>query len=74
MHYKNILCEVLGEGRHTETLEEFVVYKHDSKDFGKGAIWVRPKKMFLENVKVDGKEIPRFKYIPEPFWKIRSRK
>jgi len=63
MHFKGILCEVLGIGRHTETLEEFVVYKHDSEDFGKGAIWVRPKKMFLENVNVNGKEVPRFKFI-----------
>ncbi len=63
MHFKGILCEVIGVGRHSETLEEFVIYKHDSKDFGKGAIFVRPKQMFLENVKIDGKEVPRFKFI-----------
>ena len=63
MHYKNILCQVLGIGRHTETMEEFVVYIHDSKDYGKNAIWIRPKKMFLETVKVDGKETPRFKFL-----------
>ena len=63
LHFKGILCEVLGVGRHTETLEEFVVYKHDSKEFGKGAIWIRPRNMFLEKVKVNGKEVPRFKFI-----------
>lgn len=63
LHYKGFICEVIGVGRHSETLEEFVVYKHDSEEYGKDSLWVRPKKMFLENVKIDGKEIPRFKFI-----------
>ena len=62
-HFKGFICEVIGVGRHTETLEEYVVYRHDSAEFGKNAIWVRPKKMFLETVKVEGKEVPRFEFI-----------
>ena len=64
-HYKGKFYEVIGVARNSETLEEFVVYRalYESKEFGKNAIWVRPKKMFLENVIVDGKEIPRFKFI-----------
>jgi len=56
---------VIGVARHSETLEELVVYKalYTSPEFGKDALWVRPAKMFSENVKVDGKEVPRFKYI-----------
>ncbi len=63
-HYKGKLYEVIGVARHSETLEELVVYRalYDSKEFGKNALWVRPKKMFLENVVVDGKEVPRFKF------------
>jgi len=58
-HYKGINCEVVGTAKHSETLEELVVYTHD------GQMWVRPKKMFLEMVEVDGKEIPRFEFIGE---------
>ena len=64
-HYKGKFYEVVGIARHSETLEELVVYRalYDSKEFGKKALWVRPKKMFLETVKTAGKEVPRFKYV-----------
>ena len=44
---------------------EFVIYEqhYDSDLFKKGSSWVRPLEMFLETVKVDGKEVPRFTYI-----------
>ncbi|MBS3170993.1 DUF1653 domain-containing protein [Candidatus Woesearchaeota archaeon] len=63
LHFKGHLVEVIGIGRHSETLEEFVVYKHDNEEFGRGSLWIRPKTMFLETVKIDGKEVPRFKFI-----------
>ncbi len=46
-------------------MEEMVVYTHLDLVKGKDAntLWVRPKKMFLENVVVDGKEVPRFRYV-----------
>ncbi len=64
-HYKGKFYEVIGIAKHSETLEELVVYRalYDSKEFGKNALWVRPKKMFLEFVIVNGKKIPRFKYV-----------
>jgi isopentenyl-diphosphate delta-isomerase len=64
-HYKGNLYKVLGTARHSENLEELVVYQalYDSKEFGQKAFWVRPKKMFLEEVKVNGKKVPRFKYL-----------
>ena len=64
-HYKGQFYEVIGVARHSETLEEMVVYRalYDSKEFGKKALWVRPKKIFLEQVVVDGKKIPRFSFI-----------
>lgn len=59
------MYEVIGIARHSETLEEVIVYRalYDSKEFGKNALWIRPKKMFLENVVIDRKEVPRFKFI-----------
>lgn len=64
-HYKGNFYEVIGIARHSETLEEFVVYRalYDSKEFGKNALWVRPKQMFLENITVNGREVPRFKFV-----------
>lgn len=63
-HYKGHFYKVLAEGKHSETLEEMVIYEclYDNPE---GKIWVRPKKMFLEKVIVDGKKVPRFKYIKE---------
>lgn len=65
-HYKKgTEYEVIGIARHSETLEELVIYKalYDSPDFGYGALWARPKAMFLEKVMVDGKDVSRFEYI-----------
>lgn len=66
-HYKGQFYEVIGLARHTETLEELVVYRalYESKEFGPNALWVRPKSMFLEYVTstINGTQIPRFKYV-----------
>lgn len=57
-HYKKNQYTVIGVGRHTETLEEVVIYTDEQ-----GTIWVRPLEMFVETVMVDGAAIPRFKRI-----------
>jgi len=64
-HYKGMEVNVIGVALHSETLEKMVVYDHPDPVKGKDAntLWVRPLKMFLENVKIDGKEVPRFKFI-----------
>jgi len=59
-HYKGGQYEVLGIAKHSETMEEFVVYK---ALYGEGDLWIRPLKMFLEEVEFGGKKVPRFKYI-----------
>ncbi len=64
LHYKNIRMEVLGVAKHSETLEDLVVYKH-LDDNPLSELWVRPLAMFLEEVEVDGKMVPRFKKITE---------
>lgn len=63
-HYKGNKYKVINVVRHSETLEEFVLYipLYVSKDYP-GQMWVRPLKGFLENVHVDGKKYPRFKYL-----------
>jgi hypothetical protein len=59
-HYKGGLYEVLGVARHSETEEELVIYK---ALYGDGGLWARPKSMFLESVKLDGREVARFRYL-----------
>ena len=59
-HYKGGQYEVLGIAKHSETMEEFVVYK---ALYDEGELWIRPIKMFLEEVEFSGKKVPRFKYI-----------
>ncbi len=64
-HFKGGEYEVIGVAHHSETLEELVVYRalYDSPEYGRNALWIRPKKMFLEKVIIDGKEVARFEYI-----------
>ena len=59
-HFKGGQHEVLGIAKHSETLEELVVYK---ALYGEGDLWVRPLKMFQEEVDSNGKKVLRFKYI-----------
>ena len=63
-HYKGKEYEVIDVATHSETLEKLVVYKALYQMEGEN-IWVRPLKMFLENVIVDEKKTPRFKYLGE---------
>ena len=58
-HYKGKIYEVIGVAKHSETLEKMVVYKATYQDEGKN-LWVRPLKMFVEKVTVEGVEKPRF--------------
>jgi hypothetical protein len=63
-HFKGDTVEVIGTALHSETLEGFVVYKHITGEHaGELNYWVRPIKMFLEEVDLDGKKVLRFKYI-----------
>ena len=55
-HFKGGAYEVIGTGKHSETVEELVVYK-SLKD---GSIWLRPRQMFFEKVKVGNKLVTRF--------------
>ncbi len=49
-HFKGTTITILEIAKHTENLEEMVVYEHD------GEVWVRPMTMFLE--KVDKEKYP----------------
>jgi len=61
-HFKGMKYKVLGLVKHSETLEEMVLYEalYDNK---LSKLWVRPKDMFFEEVVVQGKKVPRFTYV-----------
>ncbi len=58
-HYKGNHYEVIGTARHSETEEALVVYRTLCGD---GSLWVRPLAMSLEDVTVDGCQVPRFSW------------
>ena len=55
-HFKGNEYQVLGLARHSETLEDMVVYR---ALYGDGSLWGRPS-MWLEAVDRDGYRGPRF--------------
>ena len=59
-HYKGNDYTVLGVARHSETLEELVVYR---QEYGERGLWVRPAAMFAESVEVAGRVVPRFAFL-----------
>lgn len=53
---------MIGTARHSESLEELVVYRatHKTEDEN---LWVRPAGMFEETLVIDGVERKRFEKI-----------
>lgn len=61
-HYKGKDYEVLGVARHSETEEEYVVYR---QLYGEGGLWIRPASMFAESVSLGRELVPRFRWLEE---------
>lgn len=61
-HYKGKNYIVTNLAKHSETLEWMVVYECLYEN-SESQIWIRPLKMFLEEIEVNGRKVPRFKYI-----------
>ena len=59
-HFKGNEYEVIGIAKHSETLEEMVVYR---ALYGENGYWVRPANMWNEVIERDGKRFKRFEYI-----------
>jgi hypothetical protein len=61
-HYKGKQYRVIGVAKHSETLEDLVIYEalYDNK---MSKLWARPAEMFLEEVEVGGQKVPRFKLV-----------
>jgi hypothetical protein len=61
-HYKGEFYEVIGVAKHSETLEELVVYKALYQPEGEN-LWIRPLKMFTEEIEIEGKKVKRFEFL-----------
>ena len=61
-HFTGGLYRVEGVARHSETLEEMVVYR---ALYGEGGLWVRPASMWNETVTHEGVLQPRFAPVKE---------
>lgn len=61
-HYKGMEYKVHGVVKHSETLEDLILYE-TLYDNPQGKMWVRPMQMFLETVVIEGVPQPRFKFI-----------
>ncbi|MEI6326516.1 MAG: DUF1653 domain-containing protein [Candidatus Roizmanbacteria bacterium] len=61
-HYKGGLYRLISVAKHSETLEDMVVYEA-LYDKPLGKFWVRPLTMWSEKVKYEGKEVARFQFV-----------
>lgn len=59
-HFKGNIYKVLHIAKHSETLEEMVIYQ---AMYGDKAIWARPRSMFEDVIERDGKTFRRFEEI-----------
>ncbi|MFV1873834.1 MAG: DUF1653 domain-containing protein [Oleiphilus sp.] len=59
-HYKGPEYQVIDLVKHSETEEDLVLYK---ALYGNQGLWVRPLAMFIEQVEIEGKLVPRFEFI-----------
>ncbi len=59
-HFKGGEYELLYNAKHSETLEDFVVYR---ALYGEGGVWIRPASMWGETVLHNGQEVRRFTFI-----------
>ena len=61
-HYKGNFYKVLAVGKHTETLDELVVYQ---SLYGDHQVWGRPQYMWNETLEYNGKIVKRFELVKD---------
>ena len=59
-HFKGNEYEVIAIGKHSETMEDMVIYRGL---YGDNPVFVRPLSMWDETVERNGKTFKRFEFI-----------
>lgn len=59
-HFKGGEYEVIAVARHSESLQQLVVYR---PLYGEKDIWVRPLDMFLDMKEIEGEQVARFAFL-----------
>lgn len=59
-HYSGKEYLAIGFAKHSETLEELIIYQ---ALYGNHQFWARPKEMFLGDVDFNGQIVERFHHI-----------
>ena len=66
-HFKGGIYEIIGNAKHSETDQDFIVYTDES-----GEIWVQPSLLFFGNFRINdvwakefGKRVNRFSLITD---------
>ena len=64
-HFKGGLVRVIHVGKHSESVEDVVIYEalYECRTGGKGSIWVRPLEMFNEIITDNDESVRRFEYM-----------
>lgn len=64
-HFKGNDYEVIDIAKHSETQEDYVVYRalYGKQEHGEQGLWIRPAAMFAETIERDGKTMPRFHFL-----------
>lgn len=62
-HFKGNLYEVIGIARHSETMEDMVIYEPLYESIS--TLWVRPADMWEEVVEYNGERVKRFTKVDD---------
>ncbi len=64
-HYKGNTYQVIVLWKHSDTLEDYVVYQwlYTSEEFGNNPIRVKSVEEFEKDIEVDNKKVKRFTYL-----------
>ena len=66
-HYKGNFYRIIGIGKHSDTMEDMVIYQwlYDSPEFWPNPLRVKEKKLFEQTVEINEKQVPRFTFVRE---------
>lgn len=61
-HYKGNMYKVLHIAKHSETLEDMVIYQDVNAP---DKIWARPASIWNDDIEMNGKTVKRFELVEE---------